>query len=139
MDMNVGTVEKNPTRSNLKQKIRICCSPLDVIHHSYWAFFSLLSYTCFFVVLSLLLQASTNSSLFFRPFLYRPTMPFGFPERLFPHAKYDSHRMRMFALAISWLSLVYNGIEGGVSIGLGADVASRALMVFGIQSLVEVL
>ena len=66
-------------------------------------------------------------------------MPFGFPERLFPHAKYDLHRMRVFALVISWISIVYNAIEGGVSIGLGADVASRALIVFGIQSMVEVL
>jgi hypothetical protein len=66
-------------------------------------------------------------------------MPYGFPERLFPHAKYDFHRMRVFALAISWISIVYNGVEGGVSIGLGIDVASRALIVFGIQSLVEVL
>jgi hypothetical protein len=66
-------------------------------------------------------------------------MPFGFPECLFPHAKYDTRRMRTFALAISWISIVYNAIEGGVSIGLGADVGSRALIVFGIQSLVEVL
>ncbi|CAF3330718.1 unnamed protein product [Rotaria socialis] len=65
-------------------------------------------------------------------------MFFGFPERLFPHAKYDSHRMRIFALAISWISIVYNGIEGGASIGLGADSISRALIVFGIQSFVEV-
>ena len=72
---------------------------------------------------------------YFRRFL----MAFGFPERLFPRGKYDAHRMRVFALAISWISIVYNGIEGGVSIGLGAEVVSRALIVFGIQSLVEVL
>ena len=66
-------------------------------------------------------------------------MGFDFPERLFPRAKYDARRMRVFALAISWISIVYNGIEGGVSIGVGADVVSRALIVFGIQSLVEVL
>jgi len=66
-------------------------------------------------------------------------MPFGFPERLFPRGKYDAHRMRIFALAISWISIIYNGIEGGVSIGFGADVGSRALIVFGIQSFVEVL
>jgi hypothetical protein len=59
-------------------------------------------------------------------------MPFDFPERLF-------HRMRMFALAISWISIIYNGIEGGVSIELDAEAASRVLIVFGIQSLVEVL
>ena len=72
-------------------------------------------------------------------FLHHLVTLFGFPERLFPHAKYDSHRMRMLALVISWISIIYNGIEGGVSIGLGADVVSRALIVFGIQSLVEVL
>lgn len=66
-------------------------------------------------------------------------MAFNFPESLFPHGKYDSHRMRVFALVISWISIVYNGLEGGVSIGIGADVVSRALIVFGIQSLVEVL
>jgi hypothetical protein len=66
-------------------------------------------------------------------------MPFGFPERLFPQGKYSTHRMRIFALAISWVSIVYNGIEEGVSVGLGADVAARALIVFGIQSFVEVL
>lgn len=66
-------------------------------------------------------------------------MVFDFPERLFPRGKYDSRRMRIFALGISWISIVYNGIEGGVSIGIGADVVSRALIVFGIQSLVEVL
>lgn len=66
-------------------------------------------------------------------------MAYDFPERLFPRGKYTTHRMRWFALIISWLSIIYNGIEGGVSIGIGADVVSRALIVFGIQSLVEVL
>jgi hypothetical protein len=66
-------------------------------------------------------------------------MAFDFPERLFPHGKYSSHRMRILALTISWIIIAYNGIEGGVSIGIGADVVSRALIVFGIQSLVEVL
>jgi len=66
-------------------------------------------------------------------------MPFHFPERLFPHGKYDSRRMRVFALGISWISVFYNGIEAGVSIGVGIDVASRALVVFGVQSLVEIL
>ena len=64
---------------------------------------------------------------------------YDFPERLFPRGKYNAYRMRWFALAISWLSIIYNGIEGGVSIGVGAEVVSRALIVFGIQSLVEVL
>lgn len=66
-------------------------------------------------------------------------MPFGFPERLFPKGKYDVHRMRIFALVISWISILYNGIEGGVSIGFGIDVKARALIVFGIQSFIEVL
>lgn len=66
-------------------------------------------------------------------------MAFGFPECLFPKNKYDKHRMRIFALIISWISIIYNGIEGGVSIGFGVDVVARALIVFGIQSLVEVL
>ena len=66
-------------------------------------------------------------------------MAFDFLGRFFPRGRYDSHRMRVFALAISWISIAYNGIEGGVSIGIGADVVSRALIVFGIQSLVEVL
>jgi divalent metal cation (Fe/Co/Zn/Cd) transporter len=47
--------------------------------------------------------------------------------------------MRVFALAISWISIVYCAIEGGVSIGLGAEVGSRALIVFGVQSVVEIL
>ncbi|CAF1494317.1 unnamed protein product [Rotaria magnacalcarata] len=66
-------------------------------------------------------------------------MAFNFPECLFPKEKYEKTRMRVFALAISWISIIYNAIEGGVSIGLGADVMARALIVFGIQSLVEVL
>lgn len=66
-------------------------------------------------------------------------MAYDFPERLFPRGRYSARRMRIFALAISWLSIVYNGVEGGVSIGVGAEVVSRALIVFGIQSLVEVL
>lgn len=66
-------------------------------------------------------------------------MAFDFPERLFPRGKYDSHRMRIFALAISWISIIYNGVEGGVSIGIGTEVDSKSLVVFGIQSLVEVL
>ena len=62
-----------------------------------------------------------------------------FPECLFPRGKYTIHQMRVFALVISWISIVYNGIEGGVSIGIGAEVVSRSLIVFGVQSGVEVL
>ena len=66
-------------------------------------------------------------------------MLFGYPERFFPRGKYDLQRMPVFALTISWISIFYNGVEAGVSIGLGADVVSRALIVFGVQSVVEVL
>ena len=66
-------------------------------------------------------------------------MSFGYPERFFPRRKYDLQRMRMFALTTSWISMFYNGIEPVVSIGPGADVVSRALIVFGVQSVVEML
>lgn len=62
-----------------------------------------------------------------------------FPQCLFPRGKYDTERMRLCALLISWISIIYNGIEGGVSIGFGIDSDSRALIAFGVQSIVEVL
>jgi hypothetical protein len=37
------------------------------------------------------------------------------------------------------ISIIYNGVEGGVSIGFGADISSKSLLFFGIQSPVEVL
>ncbi|CAF3281463.1 unnamed protein product [Rotaria socialis] len=66
-------------------------------------------------------------------------MLFNFPECLFPKEKYEKTRMRVFPLTISWISIIYNAIEGNVSIGLGVDVMARALIVFSIQSLVEML
>jgi len=48
-------------------------------------------------------------------------------------------RLQQAAILISILSILYNGIEGGVSIGFGVDVSSKSLLFFGIQSLVEVL
>ena len=47
-------------------------------------------------------------------------------------------RLQQVAILISILSILYNGVEGGVSIGFGADVNSKSLLFFGIQSLVEV-
>ncbi|GLB37856.1 putative cation efflux family protein [Lyophyllum shimeji] len=44
-----------------------------------------------------------------------------------------------YAVAISVASVIYNGAEGAVSIGLGADAGSRSLVFFGIQSGIEVL
>lgn len=48
-------------------------------------------------------------------------------------------RLQQAAVIISIISILYNGAEGGVSIGFGADVSSKSLLFFGIQSLVEVL
>ncbi|KAF9257951.1 hypothetical protein L218DRAFT_964892 [Marasmius fiardii PR-910] len=48
-------------------------------------------------------------------------------------------RLQQYALAISVISIIYNGAEGGVSIGLGAESSSRSLVFFGIQSGIEVV
>jgi Cation efflux family len=48
-------------------------------------------------------------------------------------------QLQQAAILISILSILYNGVEGGVSIGFGADVSSKSLLFFGIQSLVEIL
>lgn len=47
-------------------------------------------------------------------------------------------RLQLYAIGISVLSIVYNGAEGGISIGFGAETASRSLVLFGIQSCIEV-
>jgi hypothetical protein len=47
-------------------------------------------------------------------------------------------RLQQYALAISFLSVLYNGAEGGISIGFGAESSSRSLVFFGIQSGIEV-
>ena len=48
------------------------------------------------------------------------------------------HRLQQFAIAISIASILYNGAEGGISIGFGAEDGSRSLVFFGIQSGIEV-
>lgn len=48
-------------------------------------------------------------------------------------------RLQQYAVAISVLSIIYNGAEGGVSIGLGSESASRSLVFFGVQSGIEVI
>ena len=48
-------------------------------------------------------------------------------------------RLQQYAVAISIISVVYNGVEGGLSIGFGAESRSRSLVFFGIQSAIEVI
>lgn len=48
------------------------------------------------------------------------------------------HRLQQYALAISVISVLYCTAEGAVSIVLGAEASSRALVFFGIQSAIEV-
>ncbi|KAJ8521260.1 hypothetical protein ONZ45_g2059 [Pleurotus djamor] len=48
-------------------------------------------------------------------------------------------RLQQIAVAISILSILYNGAEGGLSIGFGAESSSRSLVFFGIQSGIEVI
>jgi len=48
-------------------------------------------------------------------------------------------RLQQYAIAISIVSVIYNGAEGGVSIGFGAESSSRSLIFFGIQSAIEVV
>ena len=48
-------------------------------------------------------------------------------------------RLQQYAVAISIISVVYNGVEGGLSIGSGAEPRSRSLIFFGIQSAIEVI
>ena len=47
-------------------------------------------------------------------------------------------RLQQYAIAISIASVFYNGAEGGISIGFGAESSSRSLIFFGIQSAIEV-
>lgn len=42
------------------------------------------------------------------------------------------------ALGLAWITVLYNLVEGGVSIGFGVDEGSVALWGFGLDSLVEV-
>ncbi|KDR84364.1 hypothetical protein GALMADRAFT_220133 [Galerina marginata CBS 339.88] len=48
-------------------------------------------------------------------------------------------RLQQYAIAISIISVIYNGAEGGLSIGFGAESKSRALIFYGIQSGIEVI
>lgn len=48
-------------------------------------------------------------------------------------------RLQQSALAISVISIIYNGAEGALSIGFGADSGSRSLVFFGVQSAIEVI
>ncbi|KAH7882341.1 hypothetical protein F5I97DRAFT_1785080, partial [Phlebopus sp. FC_14] len=48
-------------------------------------------------------------------------------------------RLQQCAVAISVFSILYNAAEGVVSVVFGADSSSRALVFFGIQSVIEVL
>src|SRR5271156_6217134 len=57
-----------------------------------------------------------------------------------PRKSMPSYRcLQQTAILILILSILYNGVQGGVSIGFSADVSSKSLLFFGIQSLVEVL
>jgi len=46
--------------------------------------------------------------------------------------------LQQYAVIISIVSIIYNGAEGGISIGFGAENSSRSLVLFGIQSCIEV-
>ncbi|KDR84363.1 hypothetical protein GALMADRAFT_220132 [Galerina marginata CBS 339.88] len=48
-------------------------------------------------------------------------------------------RLQQYAIAISIVSVIYNGVEGGLSIGFGAESKSRSLIFYGIQSAIEVV
>ena len=48
-------------------------------------------------------------------------------------------RLQQYAIAMSIISVIYNGLEGGVSIGFGAESKSRSLIFYGIQSAIEVI
>lgn len=48
-------------------------------------------------------------------------------------------RLQQLAIIISVISIVYNGAEGGISIGFGSESSSRSLVFFGVQSGIEVI
>lgn len=52
---------------------------------------------------------------------------------------YSLRTLQQFAIAISILSVFYNGAEGVISIVFGKESKSNSLIFFGIQSFVEVL
>ncbi|ORX49853.1 hypothetical protein DM01DRAFT_1308706 [Hesseltinella vesiculosa] len=47
-------------------------------------------------------------------------------------------KLRLYAIIISVISVIYNGAEGGVSVGFGGEAQSNSLLFFGVQSFVEV-
>jgi len=51
----------------------------------------------------------------------------------------EYRRLQQYAIAISIISVIYNSLEGGLSIGFGAESNSRSLIFFGIQSGIEVI
>ena len=48
-------------------------------------------------------------------------------------------RLQQYAIGISVISIIYNGAEGAVSVGLGSKSSSRSLVFFGVQSAIEVI
>ncbi|KAF9476815.1 hypothetical protein BDN70DRAFT_811637 [Pholiota conissans] len=48
-------------------------------------------------------------------------------------------QLQQYAILISVVSIIYNGAEGGVSVGLGSESSSRSLVFFGVQSAIEVI
>lgn len=53
-------------------------------------------------------------------------------------AQFSLSTLQRMAVGISVASILYNGVEGGVSIGYGKEDQSKSLIFFGIQSFVEV-
>ncbi|GJJ10199.1 hypothetical protein Clacol_004425 [Clathrus columnatus] len=47
-------------------------------------------------------------------------------------------KLQLYAIAISVISVIYNGAEGAISIAFGAESSSKSLVFFGIQSGIEV-
>ena len=52
---------------------------------------------------------------------------------------YTIRQLQQFAIAISVVSVIYNGTEGAISIGFGSESSSKSLIFFGIQSFIEVV
>ena len=48
-------------------------------------------------------------------------------------------RLQQYAIGISIISILYNGAEAAVSVGLGSESSSRSLIFFGVQSGIEVI
>lgn len=52
--------------------------------------------------------------------------------------RFSRETLQKLAIGISVVSIAYNGLEGGISIGFGQEDDSKALLFFGLQSCVEV-